>query len=122
MIYCFLARSDSGIINPTFQSIPLDSLLLEVVEEQVIIAKEKSINLSLEIIDNISEPNLKELEDIEDLFTIEGDWGQLSRLFTNLISNAIIHGFETNNNQKSTIQVILKVCKKKIVNSIIRLK
>ncbi|WP_069791094.1 sensor histidine kinase [Cyanobacterium sp. IPPAS B-1200] len=108
----FLARSDSGIINPTFQSIPLDSLLLEVVEEQILIAQEKSINLSLEIIDNISELNLKETDNIEDLFTIEGDWGQLSRLFTNLISNAIIHGFKTNDNQKSTIQVILKVCKK----------
>lgn len=108
----FLARSDSGIINPVFQPLPLDSLLLEVVEEQRIIAQAQSINLSLEIMDNIPELNSKDVDHNDDLFTIEGDWGQLSRLFTNLISNAIIHGFLENQEKNKAIQVILKSIKK----------
>jgi len=78
----FLARSDSGIIKPNFASIPLDALLLEVVEEQKIIAQQKNINLSLDIING-------ELLS-ENLFIIYGDWGEISRLFTNIISNGII--------------------------------
>ncbi|MBE9221724.1 GHKL domain-containing protein [Cyanobacterium stanieri LEGE 03274] len=108
----FLARSDSGIINPSFQAIPLDSLLLEVVEEQIIIAQSKSINLSLEIIDDNLEINFKEVSSEDELFSIEGDWGQLSRLFTNLISNAIIHSFSDINKKDKIIQVILKYLKK----------
>lgn len=108
----FLARSDSGIITPVFQPLPLDSLLLEVVEEQRIIAQAQSINLSLEIIDDIPELNSKDVDHNDDLFTIEGDWGQLSRLFTNLISNGIIHGFLDSKNKNKAIQVILKTFKK----------
>lgn len=102
----FLARNDSGITKPNFSSLPLDALLLEVVEEQKIIAKEKNISLSLEIID--IQENIKS----ENLFTINGNWDQINRLFTNLISNGIIHNQNYTNNDNLQIKVILKLIKK----------
>ncbi len=79
----FLARSDSGISQMATQPVPLDALLIEVIEEQRIFAQQKGIDLNLELAaeDLDSEP-----------FTIEGDWDQLARLFTNLISNSIAYG------------------------------
>lgn len=109
----FLARNDSGIIKPNFAPIPLDALLLEVVEEQKIIAQQKNIELSLHIIND--EPFLENLA--EDLFTINGDWGEINRLFTNIISNAIIHGIDyQNNSQHLIVKVILKILKKQHKN------
>ncbi len=83
----FLARQDSGIVQPQFDTCPLDALLMEVVEEQQLLAKEKHIALSLELI----EPLIPELtpEQIDCWFTLSGDWNQLARLFTNLIENAL---------------------------------
>ncbi len=80
----FLARSDSGVLKINYQPVPLDALLIEVIEEQRILAEQKGIFLSLHI-------GEKEdiLSDNEELFTLEGDWDQLARLFTNLISNAL---------------------------------
>ncbi len=110
----FLARNDSGIIKPVLQPIPLDALLLEVVEEQKIIAQQKSIDLTLEIINY--DANIFPIESVqkeEDLFTIQGDWAQVHRLFTNLISNALSHSFNsTNIASKIKVQVILKLVKK----------
>ncbi|WP_066121540.1 cell wall metabolism sensor histidine kinase WalK [Geminocystis sp. NIES-3709] len=102
----FLARNDSGIIKPNFSSIPLDALLLEVVEEQKIIAKQKNINLSLSIEDDRGD-NIQ-----ENLFTIKADWGEINRLFTNLISNAIFHGLDQSINKNLSIEVILKIVTK----------
>lgn len=99
----FLARNDGGIIKPNFQEIPLDALLLEVVEEQKIIAKEKNIYLSFDIEDNNIEENL---------LTINGDWNEINRLFTNLISNSILHSTDENNQQDLRVKVILKTVKK----------
>ncbi|MGF1540137.1 MAG: sensor histidine kinase [Pleurocapsa sp.] len=87
----FLARSDSGIVELDWQPVPLDALLIEVIEEQRIFAEQKGLFLCL----HIAEPNL-EAEignniDPEEIFTINGDWDRLSRLFTNLIANAIAH-------------------------------
>lgn len=76
----FLARQDSGRVQPQGIAVPLDALLMEVIEEQHVIAAEANINLSLNIIDP---PNS------EDSFTLSGDWDQLARLFTNLIGNAM---------------------------------
>jgi OmpR-family two-component system manganese-sensing sensor histidine kinase len=42
----FLARQDSGIVKPQFVSLPLDGLLMEVVEEQTAIATQQGIQLS----------------------------------------------------------------------------
>ncbi|NEQ72718.1 MAG: HAMP domain-containing histidine kinase [Okeania sp. SIO2C9] len=136
----FLARQDSGIVQSQFSSVPLDALLIEVVEEQQAIATAQEINLELKIslpdlIEKAVEegvrsqssgvrrencmgyltPNnfehrvdggvlnpqkkdknqdtsrtIKNLISEEDINLI-GDWDQLARLFTNLISNAIQH-------------------------------
>ncbi|MBE9161890.1 cell wall metabolism sensor histidine kinase WalK [Tychonema sp. LEGE 06208] len=76
----FLARQDSGILQQQWVEVPLDALLIEVIEEQQAIARHQNLSLSLEIIDS---PKL------EDNFTVVGDWDQLARVFTNLVSNAV---------------------------------
>jgi OmpR-family two-component system manganese-sensing sensor histidine kinase len=82
----FLARSDSGTLGRSWQTIPLDALLIEVIEEQKLTAEQRGIFLSLRI-ENNGIANSVEEED----FTLEGDWDQLARLFTNLITNALDH-------------------------------
>jgi OmpR-family two-component system manganese-sensing sensor histidine kinase len=76
----FLARQDSGILQQQWVEVPLDALLIEVIQEQQAIAISQNLSLSLEIIDS---PNA------EDNFTVLGDWDQLARVFTNLVSNAV---------------------------------
>jgi OmpR-family two-component system manganese-sensing sensor histidine kinase len=76
----FLARQDSGIVQQQWIDVPLDALLIEVIEEQLAIAKTQNLSLSLEIVD---QPNT------ENNFTVLGDWDQLARLFTNLLSNCV---------------------------------
>ena len=82
----FLARQDSGIVQTRFSSCPLDALLMEVVEEQQLAAASKQIKLTL----NLVEPSesTTDLTTLDNWFTLTGDWDQLARLFTNLISNA----------------------------------
>lgn len=119
----FLARSDSGIVKSDFQSVPLDALLIEVVEEQRIIAEQNNIYLYLEII-SLEQANSRKLEgDVdEEIFSIQGDWNQLVRLFTNLISNALKYSNSDSENKKAiaksdmqsmvAVQVILQQIKK----------
>ena len=76
----FLARQDSGIVQQQWIDVPLDALLMEVIEEQQAIATTQNLSISLEIVD---------LPNAEDNFTLLGDWDQLARLFTNLLSNAV---------------------------------
>ncbi len=76
----FLARQDSGIVQQQWVDVPLDALLIEVIEEQLAIATTQNLSLSLEIVDR---PNT------ENNFTVLGDWDQLARLFTNLVSNSV---------------------------------
>ena len=76
----FLARQDSGIVQQQWIEVPLDALLMEVIEEQQAIATTQNLSLSLEIVD---------LPNPDDNFTLLGDWDQLARLFTNLVSNAV---------------------------------
>jgi OmpR-family two-component system manganese-sensing sensor histidine kinase len=82
----FLARQDSGITKDVFSPCPLDALLMEVVEEQQLLATEKVINLTLNLVDPPLEidPELQ-----ENWFTLMGNWDELVRLFTNLIGNAV---------------------------------
>ena len=88
----FLARSDSGMVELDWQAVPLDALLIDVIEEQRIAATQKGIFLSL----RIAEPEIaREESNEEDIFTVRGDWDYLSRLFTNLIANAIEHSDRT---------------------------
>ncbi|CCQ61754.1 two-component sensor histidine kinase [Crocosphaera watsonii WH 0401] len=105
----FLARSDSGMLQIKQQTLPLDALLIEVIEEQRTVAQQKDIFLSLHIVepDNSNEDN----------FSLLGDWDQLARLFTNLISNGLEHSFSENKNiekeeQVSAVEVELKKIKR----------
>jgi len=104
----FLARQDSSMVQPRRVLINLDELLTEVVEEQQTIAVEKGISLSLnhsaeseELIVNQS-TLLKSLPRIENSLSIQCDRDQISRLFTNLISNALQY---TPTNGKVTIEL-----------------
>lgn len=94
----FLARSDSGTIETKQQSVPLDALLMEIVEEQSAIAQQKGLQIDLE---------LPELND-EHSLTLTGDWDQLARLFTNLISNAIEHSIPNSSTGSSQITIQLR--------------
>ncbi len=98
----FLARQDSGIVQSRFSPCPLDALLMEVVEEQQLVAAEKNITLFLNLVDPHDSGTEGQAQDwsgqAQDLpllmdtwFTLQGDWNQLARLFTNLITNAVHH-------------------------------
>jgi two-component system, OmpR family, manganese sensing sensor histidine kinase len=86
----FLARQDSGMIPLKIDTVDLKDLLTEVVEEQQAIATEKDLKIHLHL-EQLSEPYL-----------MQGDRTQLSRLFTNLVSNAVQYS------QVGKIEVILK--------------
>lgn len=83
----FLARQDSRISAYEFSSCPVDALLMELVEEQQLLAAEKNITLSLNLIESRETQTNPEL--LDDWFTLMGNWEQLVRLFTNLIGNAL---------------------------------
>ncbi|MBR8827859.1 MAG: HAMP domain-containing histidine kinase [Gomphosphaeria aponina SAG 52.96 = DSM 107014] len=102
----FLARSDSGTMQINYLPVPLDALLIEVIEEQRLIAEQKGIFLSLHIVT----PNNHKLT--EDIFTVRGDWDQLARLFTNLISNALEHSKIGEKEQETGVEVELQLSKK----------
>jgi two-component system, OmpR family, manganese sensing sensor histidine kinase len=72
----FLARQDSGMTPLQLDEVRLDELLKDVVEEQKLIANEKGLILSLQLPEASGE-------------MVQGDRNQLSRLLTNLISNAV---------------------------------
>jgi two-component system, OmpR family, manganese sensing sensor histidine kinase len=78
----FLARQDSSISPRRADPIAIDTLLLEVVEEQQAIATEKKIDLAFETADpdDVAERSI---------YMVQGDRDQLIRLFTNLIGNAV---------------------------------
>ena len=102
----FLARSDSGMLQIKQQTLPLDALLIEVIEEQRMLAQHKNILLSLQIVENEQNYLLtNELENDEDNLTVSGDWDQLARLFTNLISNSLEHSFSEDNSLDKAQQV-----------------
>ena len=106
----FLARSDSGMLQPNDQIVPLDALLIEVIEEQRILAEQKGIFLSLRIVEPKTESyRLDKTE--EELFNLKGDWEQLARLFTNLISNALAHSFPLETKEAS-VEVELQLIRK----------
>ncbi|HIK05311.1 MAG TPA: sensor histidine kinase [Trichormus sp. M33_DOE_039] len=83
----FLARQDGGMSKDDFTACPVDALLMEVVEEQQLLAAEKAIKLNLHLVDHPASEISPEL--LENWFTLWGNWDQLVRLFTNLIGNAL---------------------------------
>ncbi|MCA1995204.1 MAG: HAMP domain-containing histidine kinase [Coleofasciculus sp. S288] len=114
----FLARVDSGMVQPQWQPVPLDALLIEVIEEQQLVATEKGISLSLHLVEIPAEeivgencPLFPALED--DAFTVLGDWDQLARLFTNLVSNAVQYTIASMENPgEASVQVELQQLKR----------
>ena len=101
----FLARSDSGMLQTHDQPVPLDALLIEIIEEQRTTAEQKGVFLSLHII----EPEGKLSEMSGEMFTLQGDWDQLARLFTNLISNALEHSFQQEKIDSNSTQASVEV-------------
>ncbi|MEB3829512.1 sensor histidine kinase [Phormidium sp. CCY1219] len=90
----FLARQDSGMVKPSWQSVALDAVVMEVIEEQAAIAAEKKIDLSFDIVEpsfppQSSEAGVLESRQSDNPFAMQGDWNQLARLVTNLIGNAL---------------------------------
>jgi two-component system, OmpR family, manganese sensing sensor histidine kinase len=79
----FLARQDGGIAPPRADRLLLDDLITEVVEEQQAIATETAVAISLSIATNGKD------EPVSHWYQMQGDRDQLTRLFTNLISNAV---------------------------------
>lgn len=105
----FLARADSGIVQAQWQDIPLDALLIEVIEEQQLVASEKGISLSLHFVDPLFKNTTNESSLLtEEPFTLQGDWDQLARLFTNLVSNAIQYTPTTESPNQASVQVELQ--------------
>lgn len=80
----FLARQDSGMISLKIAPVALDELLAEVIEEQQSIAIDKLLTLEIG-----AEANQTGHEPMITAFTLLADRDQLTRLFTNLISNAV---------------------------------
>jgi OmpR-family two-component system manganese-sensing sensor histidine kinase len=87
----FLARQDSGITPLRQDSVKMDELLHEVIEEQKMIATDKALSLSLQLYANaVSNANHSgQTLSGHSPYLLQADRDQLIRLFTNLISNAI---------------------------------
>lgn len=87
----FLARQDSGITPLRLNAVHLDELIQEVVEEQQTIATDKALNLRVHYFEaGIATGIATGTEnDHPASYVIQGDRDQLTRLFTNLISNAV---------------------------------
>ena len=107
----FLARSDSGMVQLDWKPVPLDALLIDVIEEQRIAAEQKQLFLSLHIVEpELETIDLQEQINLEEIFTVQGDWDYLSRLFTNLIANAIEHT-DSSDAKSGQVEVELKLLK-----------
>ncbi len=151
----FLARADSGIVQQKWPTVHLDALLMEVIEEQQLIAEQKGISLSLHLVEtpnsnqefSITDLRLQsdtELDTIqlnefsihrnseshlsisptltqnpksqipnlkldEDAFQLQGDWNQLARLFTNIVSNALQYTAPSpHNSGEALVQIELR--------------
>ncbi|PSR16385.1 two-component sensor histidine kinase, partial [filamentous cyanobacterium CCP3] len=89
----FLARQESGLIALAPASLSLEGLLEDVVEEQQVMAAERGIALQVEVsTEGVGKHRLsapRALAAPTASSTILGDPSQLTRLFTNLISNAV---------------------------------
>ncbi|MEO1351407.1 MAG: ATP-binding protein [Cyanobacteria bacterium J06635_15] len=89
----FLARQEGGLAPMQRDSVSLGSLLAEVVEEQSAIAVDQSVHLNLNSVHaqlnglNASPPIKSSPKDTR--LAVLGDADQLTRLFTNLVSNAL---------------------------------
>ncbi|MBO9998537.1 MAG: HAMP domain-containing histidine kinase [Cyanobacteria bacterium SID2] len=97
----FLTRQDSGMVQSQKQTVSLDAILIESIEEQEAIAREQGIQLILDIVEPSSQ--------LDDSFSLLGDWDQLVRLFANLVGNAIQYTLKG-----GTVTVTLQYVKHKV--------
>jgi len=109
----FLARSDRGLVETEEQIVPLDALLIDAIEEQRLVAEQQGIFLSLHLV----EPTEETAALGDDVFSVQGNWDRLARLFTNLIGNAIEYtipavesdaGAESSKPQEAAVEVELQ--------------
>ncbi len=91
----FLARQDGGTVQVCWRQVLLAGLLADIVEEQHTVATEKGIQLALQV--------MPEAE----AALVVADRDQLSRLFTNLIANALQY-----TPQQGTVKVELAALKR----------
>jgi OmpR-family two-component system manganese-sensing sensor histidine kinase len=86
----FLARQDSGMTPLKLDTVDLEELIQEVIEEQQSIAADKILTFLLKSPDsNSNKTNANKPTELHSPYVIQGDRDQLTRLFTNLISNAV---------------------------------
>jgi len=77
----FLARQDHGGLLRK-QCCPMDALVMDVVQSHQPLAAQQHLQLSLDI-------SPSDTASAEAVFNVDGDYDQLQRLLTNLLSNAI---------------------------------
>jgi two-component system, OmpR family, manganese sensing sensor histidine kinase len=87
----FLARQDSNLVPLKRSSLLMDDILADILEEQHMIASEKSLTLVHHRLSSSLDEKLPPGVDDTNLdsYRIMGDRDQLVRLFTNLVSNSI---------------------------------
>lgn len=99
----FLARQDSGIVQPRWVTVPLDELLRDLLEEYATLAQEKKIQLELALLEpTVADSPSRALSygpgpgseaaiapAKRDFWILCGDRDQLTRLFTNVVGNAV---------------------------------
>ena len=77
----FLARQDSGMVQPQWTDVDLDGVLLELRSDYDLLALDQGVTLALDFHSPQPEPE----------FRLRGDRDYLSRLFGNLLQNALHH-------------------------------
>ncbi|PPT10761.1 two-component sensor histidine kinase [Geitlerinema sp. FC II] len=79
----FLTRQDSGMVQSQKETVSLEAVLIEAIEEQEAIAIEKQVELQVDIVEPPSQPDAT--------FGLYGDRDRLVRLFANLLGNAVLY-------------------------------
>ncbi|NER81678.1 MAG: sensor histidine kinase [Leptolyngbya sp. SIO1D8] len=89
----FLARQESGLVPLKQEPVDLARLLTEVVEEQRTIAEDCTLTLSCQICESsqlaIGSEVVAATAQLQSGWALLGDADQLTRLFTNLVSNSL---------------------------------
>jgi OmpR-family two-component system manganese-sensing sensor histidine kinase len=102
----FLARQDGGLVPLKREPVDLSMLLADVIEEQEAVAEQKSIMLICDACETALLALVSAHADSQKApqpdWTLLGDADQLTRLFTNLISNSLQY---TPNSGKITINL-----------------
>ncbi len=89
----FLARQENRLVPLRHTDVDLSLLIADVVEEQAAIAEDQAVTLAYQMADDHllgpDSGDIKASELPQLAWKIQGDMDQLTRLFTNLVSNAL---------------------------------